>query len=258
MNKHALAAIVVAALGAPAFAVDIPLANGSFDNGSVPPTGFFGFFTSWTTQVGNPGPGNYSGAFATYAGITPTDGARMALISNQGLSFVSLQQAVPIALQNMPFFTFNYVYLTTDPANTALSARDTFTVVIDYYSDAAGLNQIATQAVTMDTDQLNTSVVVPGAPFNGATANLSQANGPGGWRYVSVALSVPTAAYANFTFYLDNNGTSGVGPGISALLIDNTRINPEPGTMALFGLGAAGLGALVLRRRRAAKASAAT
>lgn len=256
MIKHALAACVVAALSVPAFAVDIPLANGSFDTGT-PATNTFGFFTSWTTQVGNPGPGNYSGAFSTYAGITPTDGARMALISNQGLSFVSLQQAVPIALLNMPFFTFNYVYLTTDPANTALSARDTFTVVIDYYSDAAGLNQIATQAVTINTDQLNTSATVNTAPFNGATVNFSQSNGPGGWRYVSIALAVPTAPYANFTFYLDNNGTSTSGPGISALLIDATRINPEPGTMALFGLGAAGLGALVLRRRKAKLAAAA-
>lgn len=44
-------------------------------------------------------------------------------------------------------------------------------------------------------------------------------------------------------------------PGTSRLQIDYIA-NPEPGTMALFGLGAAGLGAFVWRRRKSKKPAA--
>jgi hypothetical protein len=54
----------------------------------------------------------------------------------------------------------------------------------------------------------------------------------------------------------DTTGAVTTDPGGSVLGFDAIA-NPEPGTMALFGLGALGLGGFAWRRRRAAKAAAA-
>jgi hypothetical protein len=38
---------------------------------------------------------------------------------------------------------------------------------------------------------------------------------------------------------------------VTGVILDNVFLNPEPGTMALFGLGGLGLGAMAWRRRKA-------
>lgn len=250
MNRTLLASLVVAALGSSALAYEIPLNNGGFQT-SPPSTNSFGFFPSWTTQTGNVGSGNYSGAFSTYAGYSPSEGNRMALIANQGLSFVSLRQATPVALINNFYYNFSYAYLTTDALGTASADLDTFKVIIEYFSDAAGLNQIGSQTAIVNLAPLVSTSANPGDPFSAAV----NSNGQGGvLNNATVQLNLPSAPYATFTFYLDNDGT---GAGRSGILLDKAFVNPEPGTLALFGLGAMGLGAMAWRRRRAKTAAAA-
>lgn len=254
LNKQLLSASVfVAALGATsasAFAIDIPLANGSFDTGT-PGSNTFGLISNWGFNA-LPVAANQLGVFTTYAGFSPSNGPRMALLSNQGVGTVQLRQLLPIQLLRMPYLSFQYVYLTTDPTTTAQASRDRFTVVVDYFSDAAGLTQIGTESITgLDGGALISTGVNPGAPFGGVVN--SNSFGGGLLRNASVNLNplFSLAPYANFTFYLENNGT---GSGASGVLLDNVVINPEPGTFALFGLGAAGLAGMAMRRRKAAKA----
>ena len=250
MNRFALSALAVAAsiaagslaTGSNAYAYDIPLANGGFET-SPPSTNSFGFFPNWTTQTGNTGSGNYSGAFSSYAGYTASEGTRMALIANQGLSFVSLRQATPVALVNNFYYNFSYAYLTTDAIGTPTSSLDTFKVIVEYFSDAAGLNQIASQTAIVALSPLGATSANPGDPFSAAV----NSNGTGGvLNNATITLNLPSAPYATFTFYLDNDNSTGK----SGVLLDKAFVNPEPGTMALFGLGAMGLGAMAWRRRR--------
>jgi hypothetical protein len=246
----AVSAVVLAGLAAPAFAIDIPLPNGGFDTGS-PASNTFGLITNWTVQS-VPTSGFASSVWTSYAGFVPNNGTRMALISNRDTVFVQMSNATPIELQGMPQFNFWMVYLTTDPTSTALANRDQFAVVVDYFSDAGGVNQIGTESFTINTGSLFSTGINPGQPFN---AVVNAGNGPlppTQLGLVVIPLSLPSAPYANFTFYLDNLGT---GTGTSGVLIDNVFISPEPGTMALFGLGALGLGGLAWRRRRAKLAS---
>lgn len=252
MKKNALAVLAVAAsaaFAAPAFAIEIPLANGGFDVGT-PASNTFGLISQWTAQS-VPTSGFQSGVFTSYAGLTSFDGSpRMALLTNQNTLFVQLRNAAPVELFNMPYFNFDLAFLTTDGLGTALANRDQFSVVIDYFSDAAGLNQIGTQSFTINTGTLY-ALGAAGQPFN-TSVNASSPNRlvNGQLGYYVLPITLPSAPYANFTFYLDNLGT---GTGTSAVLIDHVFINPEPGTVALFGLGALGLGGLVMRRRAAKK-----
>lgn len=253
MNKTALAvaACALAGLAAPAFAIDIPLPNGGFDTGS-PASNTFGLISNWTVQS-VPTSGFQSSVWTSYAGFAPTNGTRMALLTNANTVFVQMKNATPMELLGMPYFNFHYVFLTQDPASTVLANRDQFNVVVDYFSDAGGLNQIGTEAFTINTGDLYSGFTA-GQPFNGA---VQAGNGPLVPTQLGVyviPLSIPSAPYVNFTFYLDNLGT---GTGNSGVLIDNVYINPEPGTMALFGLGALGLGGFVWRRRKAMKLAAA-
>ena len=255
LNKHVLSAfVVVAAVGATsasAFAIDIPLANGSFDTGT-PASNTFGLISNWTFNA-LPVAANQLGVFTSYAGFTPSNGPRMALLSNQGVGTVQLRQALPIQLLRMPYLSFQYIYLTTDPTSTADASRDRFSVVVDYFSDAAGLNQIGTETITgLDASPLLSTGINPGAPFGGVVNANTSGLAAGALRNASVTLNplFSLAPYANFTFYLENNGT---GTGSSGVLLDNVVINPEPGTFALFGLGAAGLAGMAWRRRKSAK-----
>lgn len=259
MKKALLAAAALATLSGSALAIDIPLPNGGFDVGA-PASNTYGLISNWTVQS-VPTSGFASGVFTSYAGYVPNNGSRMAIITNGGgTTFMQIRNVVPIELFRMPYFNFSFAFLTTDALNTAVANRDNFRVVIDYFSDAAGLNQIGTQSYLVNTGTLIArSTPVSGSQIgpwaNGTLLNGTQNDLPGGPNALSLAvlpISLTSAPYANFTFYLDNLGTT--ANVTSGVLIDNVYINPEPGTMALFGLGAAGLAGLVLRRRKAAAA----
>lgn len=263
MKNTLLAALVVASLGGTALAIDLPLPNGGFDVGS-PASNSYGLISNWNVQS-VPTSGFQSGVFTSYAGYAPNNGARLGLITNAGATpattplFVQLRNVVPVELFRMPYFNFHFAFLTTDPNATLLANRDQFRVVIDYFSDAGGLNQIGTESFTLDTGTLTSTGVALGAGqawpagtvLNGTLENAN--NVPGRLQYTVLPIGLTSAPYANFTFYLDNLGTSGQSV-FSGVLIDNVYINPEPGTLALFGLGAAGLGAMAWRRRKSAKA----
>ena len=244
----ALAILATAAMASSAFATDIPIPNAGFE-GPNPGSNQFGFNTGWTAAngIGVGGTGNYSGAFTTYAGFSPAEGNRMALLANQGLSWASLHSTTPVALSGQFYLNFSWAYLSTEAAGTSGAALDTFKVIIDYYSDAAGLTQVSSQTSVVpigghgDLFDTGTSEL---DPFGGAISSNAQG---GALKTYTVLLNNPIAPYARFTFYLDNDGT---GTGKSGLLLDKAFVNPEPGTIALFGLGALGLGAMTWRRRR--------
>ena len=265
LNKHILsAAVTVAALGvtsASAFALDIPLANGSFDTGS-PGSNTFGLVSNWTFNTLVPA-ANQVGVFTSYAGFVPSNGPRMALLSNQGVGTVQLRQITPIALQKMSYLAFNYMYLTTDSTATSDASRDRFSVIVDYFA-ADGVTQIGTESFTnLGGGPLVSTGVNPGAPFGSTVSATNQGLAAGALRGASITLNplFNSAPFANFTFYLENQGVGGtgsVGIGSSGVLLDGIVINPEPGTFALFGLGAAALGGMAMRRRKAAKAKKAS
>lgn len=260
MLKSALAVAALAAFAAPAFAIEIPLPNGSFEVGA-PTSNNFGFVTNWTTQS-LPSNALASGVFTTYAGFSPSQGARMALITNAntggGIQITNfIVNANPIQLFDFPYLNFHFAFLTTDATSTALADRDPFHVTVDYFSDAAGNNQTGSQTFVVNTGNLVAASGPPNGvapnPFGTTSLNVTtpQPGVPNSALQLAVLnLNYPSGTgYARVSFHINNTGTS-VG-GVSGVLIDNVFINPEPGTMALFGLGAAGLGAMVWRRRKA-------
>jgi hypothetical protein len=252
MLKTALAAVAVAALAGPAFAIDLLLPNGSFETASS--VNAFGAITSWTT-TSNPNSTVASGVFTSYAGFTPSNGSNMAVLTNSGSTVMQIVTSSPMQLLGQPFLNFNFAFLTTDATSTALASRDQFVVLINYFSDSGGTSQLGTtQSVTINTGNRFATGNTPGTPFNtnvNGASPLRTTAGPLG--YYVVPINMTSAPYATFTFFLDNLGS---GTGTSAVLLDQVYITPEPGTLALFGLGALGLGGIVLRRRRAKLAAA--
>lgn len=260
MRTLTLAAVAVAALGSSAFAIDIPVTSGSFE-ASPPADNAFGLISGWnnvsTSDIPVPGDGRHTGVFTSYAGFSPTDGNRMAFLSNQGTGQVLMRSVMPTQVFRMYYVQFDYLYLTTAPTTTALADRDTFRVNFLFYDQ--NMNFLAVQGANLDTGTLSATGTNPGLPFDG---NVNVGNLPDqsssdlqtSFAFMNLDPSFvdPSVYFVQFEFVLFKGST----PGVSGVLIDNVVINPEPGTMALFGLGAAGLGAFVWRRRKSKKPAA--
>jgi hypothetical protein len=248
------AALLIASAPA-AFAVDIPITNGDFQNPADPPIGYSQNFTNWTTGF-TPDNGetntlavvNSFGLFTSFGGIS--NGTKFAQINNLGAGTVSLQSSVFNTL-GMPFIGGQFAYFTSDAADVAV--RDAFTVELTFYTDMTGTTQVGpAMTFTPNAGPLSNSTFAETQPF--VTGRFA------GTGFQSFGITIPPITqFARIRFIVDDSGTeSGINnSGATGVLLDNIVLNPEPGTWALFGLGALGLGAAIRRRKLAiAKAAA--
>ena len=261
--RHTLAAAVILAASAPAFAVDIPLPNGSFETTSA--NNQFGVtVTSWTqsylADLETQGIlfSQTTGAFSTFAGSAAPNGTRMVVLNNLGAGTAVLTSSV-INLTNQFYINGSYSYLTTDPFG--LSTRDSFDLVIDYFSDAGGTIQLLPQQVFRISNSMPTLLGTPQAASGPFGTTVFRTNTPTGFTGFSIFINQNISAFARFSFVVRDDGfeDGGTNTGVTGVLLDNIFINPEPGSIALFGLGGLALGGFAFRRRKqkAAKAAAA-
>lgn len=257
MKKRFLVAAATLALTATgAFAEVIFLFNGSFEaQGSIASPGFTQNITNWTiSYTPDSAPpaniGQHSGIFTSFGTYTATDASHFVGISNLGAGTVRMASNVFFLGQRGLEFDFAYV---SNDLNAV--GGDTFSVLVEIFSDALQTTQIASQVWTI-ADSASQPALIGTAPYTGA--NTYSRAGLATYQTVFLPLASFFQNYARVTFIVDNTGPSpgGVnGLGVSGVLLDNIVMTPEPGTLGLFGLGALGLLGLVRRRRKLAAAA---
>jgi len=288
MKKAILASSVLLVVSSSAWAVDVSLANGSFEIGSPP--GFTQTISNWgvtfstAPQAAFAGPpAQYSGVFTSfgtkYVASAVPNGSAFVVLSNLGAGKVELRSdAATLALPTIRNFAvadrnlaFRYAYMTNDPSSAA--THDQFIVHIDFFSSATETNLanaigsiekvVANNATKSDTGAL----ISPFGGGNGgsnaiALFNDSVGTGTNVFNLFNVDISAffKPNTFARVSFIVDNNnatqGVNGNGLGVSGVVLDNIVMNPEPGTIALFALGTLGLGGFAWRRRAAKKPTA--
>jgi hypothetical protein len=213
----------------------------------------FALIASAHANVGDPPPGsifdlsqNYNGVLSNYQHFTT------------GFTATSNATYVSFAFREVPhFFAFDDVSVTEDNSNVNLIQAGDF--------EGLPFNQQGIPAPWHGWNQGGISFA--GYVANGASACAPNAGGPvsGGnyWCDGSVEeydalfqlLTTQTGHHYNISFYLgDNSGQHISNPEIDMLvyagdhLPDGTQeYTPEPGTLALFGSAAAGIGGILRR-----------
>jgi hypothetical protein len=250
MLRLTLAALALTGLASVASAAEVLIPNGGFeDDGATPPGGFTQTISNWTvTFVGAPSSNQYSGLFNSYGLYVAPQGSTFALLNNLGEGTAVLTSSV-FALTDRQV-QFRYVYLTNDPPDSA--TQDGFTVVIEFFADAAG-----TMPIGLLTMNPNTTPVAPtdvgSPPFDTAPVTYGGPLTPNDFALMNINVESFFGNFARISFAIDNNGPgpgTENGNGVSGILLDDVLLTPEPGTLALFGLGALGLGGVAWRRRR--------
>jgi hypothetical protein len=285
MKKAILASAAILCAATAARATDTPLQNGSFENLAVP-TGFTQTINNWVptfaaTSAANGLPANqYSGIFNTFgtkfvAGAVP-NGTAFAALTNLGYGTVTLTSDADnlgfVAGTNPNFqlidrnLAFRYVYITNDPAGQA--THDQFFVRVDFFNGSGiGATSIGSTGNILVAGSGTLNDTGAGfSPFanngNNATTQFNNSNGTGvdTFNLFNVDVSAFFGQFARVSFIVDNNSTTintnGNGLGVSGVVLDNVLLNPEPSAVALFGLGALGLGGFAWRRRAAKKPAA--
>jgi hypothetical protein len=270
--KKALAVAVLLGASSAAWAVDVPFPNGTFESqGSL---GFTQAINNWTVSyTGTQGAGlplsQQSGLFTSLGKFGPPQGNTFAFLSNLGgsgrVEMKSNGLGSNFDLGKMFRLQFRYAYITNDP--TSAATKDRFLVQIEFYGSASSV-VVANTAIFDLTNQVTANLTDTGSfsPFNtgGATNTFNNGTGTGGAAYNLVSLDMSPflsfGTFARVSFIVDSNGpaagTSGNGLGVSGVVLDNVVVNPEPSAIALFALGAMGLGGFAWRRRTAKKPAA--
>jgi len=285
--KQALFAGAVLFVGSSAaFAVDTPITNGSFEIGN--PAGFTQTISNWSVTFSGAvqsafagPPAQYSGIFtsfgAKYVAPTVPNGSAFAMLSNLGSGTVTLRSdEATAALPTIHNFAvvdrnlaFRYAFMSNDP--TTAATRDRFIVHIDFFANATETNianrtGFVDQLVANGVSRNDTGALI--SPFGGgnggnnavAVFNDSVGTGNNVFNLFNVDISQFFGQFARVSFIVDNNNASqnvnGNGLGVSGVVLDGVVLNPEPSAVALFALGALGLGGFAWRRRAAKKPAA--
>lgn len=231
MNPRWLVSMcVVGALGAPAFA-DISFADTAVFNqfdASPPPSATFG---GSQTNVGADD-GVHYGIELTVGGTANPWNFHIVASWTTGVDRPSASSAV--------FLFLNTVILGSNLVWEVVGAR--------WYDSATPAN-----FATLNTVSAGSPFAITAA-MAGTNPRLTGSESTANWTTAG-AFAFGTTIYDTLDLTLrirDTTGGATLDPGGSTLGFDAIA-NPEPGTMALFGLGALGLGGFAWRRRLAAK-----
>jgi len=271
-KSFVLAAAVVLAVSQVASAKELLLPNGGFQSNAA--NGFGSTISNWTVSMaGTPNStfasNQSNGLFSSFGKFTvaPEQNAFVLLTNLGGSGVVSLTSG---SVGDNLFLSdrqikFNYAYMTNDAPGTF--QHDKFRVHVDFFATATSTSVIG----TLDQDiagNANSAVYSDSgagvSPFSSAANNAPTTyNNVQGTAFTFAAVDVSAffGQFARISFIVDNSGpTSGAnlsGLGVSGIVLDSVLLTPEPSAIALFAFGAAGLGGLAWRRRRAAKEPAA-
>lgn len=260
MRKPWIAAALVAAFATTAQAGFVDIPNGNFEDDGQPPGSYTQAVSNWTisfnqttpTAPNSPPVNHQSGIFTSFSGFSPTSGDNFVMLSNLGLGTITMAGTTPFLVDDRNI-EFRYVFGTNDPPG---SQGDQFFVTLDIYSDPGGAN-LTSSTTLLVADTATVQSTLGASPFGGGGAPITYArNGSHGSPFTLFKIDTTgfIGSYARLSFVVNNNGpaagTNNNGLGVSGVLIDGIILSPEPGTLALFGLGVLGLGGVVMRRRK--------
>ena len=217
------------------------LQNGSFNNYTS--TYSTNNIPNWTVETDEPFT-DQSGIYFTLSQIHALDGG-MVLLTNAPNGGVNGPTDVTRLISD-PFdvsgewktIEFNYIYITGESENDTYT--DPFEVSLYLESDDS-LLYTETIATAADSDLVHSTVNY--GPLPGSSNRQS----PGGWTHHSFSMLPWSGQEVYLVFTISDAGDDVVNSGV---VLDGVEQTPEPGTIALFGLGLAGLGLAVRARRR--------
>jgi hypothetical protein len=238
--------VAVAALAVGASASEIPNAKfnqfvSTFSTNNIP---------HWTVGTDEAFSAQ-SGVYFVVDGINALSGAMVLLTTapngggSNGSTDVTTLSSEPFVVDNFRI-EFQYVYVTGESAaGAAAGYTDPFSVSIVRTSDSAVLfnSTVATAADTLLASTVNLAGILPGSS-NRQTTKLWTRYGINSIGFIGDEVRI--------VFRIEDAGDDQVNSGV---FLENVEQLPEPGALVLFGLGAAGLGAQVWRRRRRARAA---
>ena len=239
--------LVAVLLVAPAALGDV-IPNGDFSN--TPETFFTTNIPNWSVVTTEVPFTDQVGIFFTFDGVL-AQGSAMALIATSpsvrdtATAIISDPFVVGSDVGLHQYLRFDYRYVSGHSLDQARAGSlDPFTVSIVNLSDPGG---DFTKRVHDGSDPTMVDSVTDFGPLPSSTIDRIMP----AWGFATVNLRDFVGDTVQVVFIINDSGATG---GNSGVFIDNVQLTPEPGTMALFGLGLAGLG-FAIQRRRSARAT---
>jgi hypothetical protein len=238
MNMRVPALVLSNLLLAAASVAAAPILNGGFENG-VP---FAGWSTTGITSI-------ETAAF----GSGPTAGAQMARMSSgNGAEVGAVTDAELETFLGLAAGTIDSIVTTND----MIGAREGSAISQSFFANAGDVLSFdwnfLTSELTPISDTNDTAfwTLIPGGPmvladtFSAFVPSATVLDEETGFQTVNFV--IPAAGLYTLGFAVVDVSDTALG---SVLLVDNVRLVPEPGLLALVGLGA--VAAAVRRRQRA-------
>jgi len=215
-----LVVLLIFALVTPVVAEQVQ--NGSFEDSSGG-TGYVASISKWTLPSGTSATAQRAGIFFNLSGITPTNGSKFGVFTNNGGTTMTVAQSFTISNERIDF---DWIYATNNAPGDA-THKDPFTVTLQTSSGT-------TVYTVSNVDDSNlASGLIGTAPWGGGTTYDTQK-----WQTYSIDTTSLQGQTVLLTFSVVD---SAAGGSVTGIFLDDVTHIPEPSTFLLFGLGFVGM-----------------